>query len=238
MKGLTLISGAIFMAFILVTTFMVYELGKPALEKMQCAAITEKMKSSFIKLDRIIQDSLSGRGAKRVIGLNVEEGKIYIDADRDIIYWKHKCGQSIYSPRIEQREGNVVFGSNLETKAYQGTCDGYAAYILENEHIKACFRKIGSKTNYQYYNTSQILISVYQKDFTPWKPMPLNRLEIILDENVNTSRGYGYTELVRESDHLPYGEVIAYMESDYGLDYYIYFTLESGADFITIRSSG
>ena len=238
MKGLTFISGIIFTAFILISIFIVYEFGKPAIERMQCAATLEKTKSSFLKLDRIIQDSLSGRGARRVIGLNIERGKVYIDTDNDVIYWKYECSQQIYSPRVERREGNIVFGSNLETKAYKGICNGIESYILENEHLKACFRAIGSKTNYTFYNTSELLVAIYQKDFTPWKVFPLSRMEIILDNRTNTSVGNGYTELVREGSYLPYGEVVAYMESLYGVNYYIYFTLESGADFITIRSSG
>ena len=237
-KGIALISGVIFIAFILVTTFIVYETGYPVLEKMKCSATTEKMKSSFVKLDKIIQDSLGGRGARRIVGLNIEDGRLYIDKDNDIIYWKYECDQAIYSPRVKQRIGNVVFGSNLEAKAYEGKCDGVDAYILENEHIKACFRKIGSEGNNVYYNTSQILIAVFQKDFTPARRMPLTRLEILLDENINTSKGYGYTKLVESGEYLPYGEVIAYMNSVEGIEYYIYFTLESGADFITIRSSG
>ena len=56
-------------------------------------------------------------------------------------------------------------------------------------------------------------------------------LEISVDDSSAT--GSGYTQLERYGNALPYGMVIAYMDSP-GYDYFVNFTLESGADFITI----
>ncbi len=80
---------------------------------------------------------------------------------------------------------------------------------------------------------SDLLISVYQKNLG--EALPLEYLEITLDDNQTSSTGDGYTTLARSGQHLPYGEVTAYMESDYGITYSIKFILESGEDFLIIR---
>ena len=65
--------------------------------------------------------------------------------------------------------------------------------------------------------------------------MPLEYLEITLDNNVTSRTGQGYTSLTRSGQHLAFGEVTAYMESDYGITYSIKFVLESGEDFLIIK---
>jgi len=234
MKGISLVSGTLFLAFLIAATGIVYWTAMPIIDKVQCAATTEKMKSAFIKLDKVIQTVASeGEGSKRTIDLNIEEGDIYINADQDTIYWEYDCDAEIFSPRTSQSFGNVVTGANLDTSAYESTCQGHDGFIIENEHIKACFRKIGSSSNKTRYNMSDILISVYQKDVGA--AVPLEYLEITLDDEDTSKTGNGYTSLTGSGYHLPYGEVVAYMESDYGVTYTIKFILESGEDFITIR---
>ncbi len=234
MKGITMISSVIFLAFIIVAITLVISIGIPILEKMQCAATIDKMKSSFIELDKAIQEVLSGgEGSRRVVDLNIEEGKIYVKDNDDTITWEYTCKHQVLSPRIFKTIGNVIFGTNLDTSAYEDTCLGQDSYVIENKHLKICFRKIGSKDNYTNYNTSQILLGMYQKDLNKW--LPLDHMEITIDKNDSSATGSGYTELVREGKNLPYGEVVAYMQPNYDIDYHIRFALESDADFLIIK---
>ncbi|MCK5020456.1 MAG: hypothetical protein KAS32_25695 [Candidatus Peribacteraceae bacterium] len=234
MKGLSMISGVLFMAFIISATAIVYWTALPTIQKMQCAATMDKMKSSFTGIDEIIQKvSSEGEGSKRTINLNIEDGELYISAENDSIYWTYECDAPIFSPRTSQRFGNIVMGSNLDTSAHESTCQGVDAFILENEHLKVCLKKIGEPGNNTYYNITDVLISVYQKDLGV--AMPLEYLEITLDNNDTSKTGNGYTALTNSGQHLPFGEVTAYMESDYGITYSIKFILESGEDFIIIR---
>jgi hypothetical protein len=234
MNGMSLISGVLFMAFMIAATAIVYWAAAPSMSKMQCAIAMDKMKASFASLDGVIQTVASeGEGSRRSVSLNVEEGEIHIDGDNDTIYWEYECNSQTISPRTMQTFGNVMFGSNMNSKAYEGVCSGTQAYVIENEHLKACFGKIGSEANATRYNMSGVLLSVYQKDAGQY--MPIERLEITLDNNVSSATGVGYTRLSREGSNLPLGEVTAHMESDYGINYDVEFTLESGEDFLTIR---
>ncbi len=234
MKGLSLISGVLFMAFLIAATAIVYWIALPTIQKVQCSIVMDKMKSSFVKMDELTQKVASqGEGSKRTIDLNVEEGEIHVEGDEDAIYWEYECASPVMSPRTLQAFGNVLFGSNLDTKAYESDCRGQDAFILENEHIKACLKRIGSEGNNTRYNISDVLLSVYQKDLN--QTLPLEYLDITLDEDATSSVGSGYTKLTRSGYYLPFGEVTAHMESDYGLTYEIKFILESGEDFIIIK---
>jgi hypothetical protein len=234
MKGLSLISGVLFMAFLIAATGIVYWTAVPTLQKVQCSMVMDKMKSSFVSLDEVIQKvAAEGEGSKRTISLNIDEGEIHFDGDNETIYWEYECSTPIISPRTFQTFGNVIFGANLDAKAYEGVCLGQAAFILENEHLIACLKKIGSEGNNTRYNISEVLLSLYQKD--TGQTLPLEYLEITLDNNQTSSTGVGYTHLSKTGYHLPYGEVTAYMESDYGITYSVKLILESGEDFLTIK---
>jgi hypothetical protein len=238
MKGINLISAVIFLAFLVVAVTIIYETTAPVIEKMQCSATLNKMKSSMIELDKVIQEvAAGGRGSKRVADFSIDSGKIYASSLSDSIYWEGECNSPVISPRTSQKIGNVVFGSYLETKAYEGVCPycyggSENVYVLENDHISACFKKLGSVDNMTTCNTSEILISVYQKDEADC--MPLSRIEISLDGNESSTTGDCYTEIDTSGYNLPYGQVTLYMESGY-IDYYVHFLLESGTDFISIR---
>lgn len=241
MKGVSLIMGVLMIAIMISATAVVYQVGYPVVEKMQCAALTSKMQSTFVKLDQVLQEAASGgRGSKRLINLKIDEGKLTIDTANDIIYWDHKCAAPVISPRSSQRYGNIVIGVGLDSMAYSGTCTiggtVYDSYVLENAHIKACFKQIGSSSSHDSYQTSDVLLGVYQKDTAQW--IPLESMTITIDGNSSSKTGSGYTKITQTGDNLPYGEVVAYLESDYqNIDYNIHFILESGADFLTIRGS-
>lgn len=234
MRGISLISGVLFTAFLISATAIVYWTAVPVIQKMQCAATLDKMKSTFSEIDRNIQTVASeGEGSRRTIDLSLDSGEIHVSADSDTIYWTHECDAPVFSPRTFQAFGNVILGSNLDAMAYESQCLGRDAFVIENQHISACFMKVGSEGNSARYNVSDVLLSVYQKDTNT--TMPLEYLEITLDENSTSSVGEGYTTLTRSGMNLPFGEVTAYMESDYGVVYRIRFVLESGEDFLIIR---
>lgn len=228
-----MISGVLFLAFLIAATAIVYMVGIPIIQNLQCSATVEKMRSSFTDMDKVIQKvSSEGKDSRRIINLNIDEGRLYVSGEEDVIYWTHECEAPLFSPRTFQTFGNIIIGANLETSAYEGQCKGQDSFILENEHLKACFKRIGSPSNFSSYGTTEIVLGMYQKDLGKW--LPMQYVEISLDNNQNSTTGEGYTILEKTGYNLPYGEVKAYMESDYGINYNIKFVLESGEDFLII----
>jgi hypothetical protein len=235
MKAIALISAIIFIGLTLAVVVIVYNAGMPVVLRMQHAAAVERMKGMFSDIDKIVEDVASeGNGSKRTVSLRFDIGKFSVNGSSDKLYWDFDSESLLASPRTSVGFGNVVFGSKLETSAYEDSYQGTQAYVLENEHIRAYFRKIGSPSSPRAYNTSQLLLAVYQKDLRQW--MPLQSLEISLDNNPDSESGTGYTVLEQAGTDLPYATVSTYMGSGYS-NYFLNFTLESGADFLEIEGS-
>jgi hypothetical protein len=235
MKAIALISAIIFIGITLAVTVIVYNSGMPVVQRMQAAASVERMKALFSEMDSIVEDVASeGNGSKRTVSLRFDTGEFTVDGGADKVFWAFESESLMVSPRTSTSFGNVVFGSKLDTSAYEGDYLGTKAYVLENERIKAYFRKIGSPSSPQSYDMSQILLAIYQKDLGQW--MQLGSLEISLDNQAGSQSGTGYTTLEQSGSDLPYSSVSAYMDSAYA-DYMIKLTLESGADFLIIEGS-
>ncbi len=87
-KGISILSGVIFLAFTAIAVIIVYEMGMPVVEKMQAAAVIDRMRATFATFDEVIQEvAAEGKGSKRTINLRVDMGKITVNASEDIIKW-------------------------------------------------------------------------------------------------------------------------------------------------------
>lgn len=233
MRGIALISGILFIAITLSAIAIAYNLAVPIVGRMQSTAAFERMKVVMGEMDSFIQEVASeGNGSRRIFNFRIAQGNMLVDPERDAIFWALDMDALVVSPRTALVLGNLVIGSNLETTAQEGLYSGIPAFMLENEHLRIYFRKIGSPQYPESYNTSQILLALYQKDLSQW--LDLESMYITIDGNPSSELGVGYTELDKTGYYLPYGTVRAYMDSTYS-DYVIEFTLESGADFLEIR---
>lgn len=238
MKALTLLSGVILLALTISASIIVYISLVPVIKKMQTAIVIQKMRDAFSELDRTIREVASqGKGSKRIFSFDVSMGKVVINGSNDVIYWEYETDTPVISPRTRQKFGNLIIGANLKTKAYEEnytfSSPEIPCFVMENEHLKVYIRKIGSPLSHESYTTSQLLVGIYQKDIGKW----LNNtgfLEIYVDNNINSKSGTGYTMLEESGEHLPYANVVAFMNSSYA-EYYINFTLESGMDFLQIK---
>jgi len=239
-KGISILSGVIFLAITITAVFLIYQSGVPVIRKMQAASAVDRMKDVFVELDDIIKQTASeGRGSKRTFQLRVDPGRVIVNKTEDAIYWELETDADVVSPRASQRLGNMVIGANMETRVYEENYT-YSApdtecYVMENEHLKVFIKKIGSSGSYEGYDTSDLLVAVYNKNMKKW----LNDsglLDISVDFNESSKTGTGYTNPSESGYNLPYGKVFAFMDSVY-IDYYVNFTLESGADFIEIEAS-
>ena len=230
-KAISIISAVIFIGFTISMIALVYQTGMPIIDKMQSSAAVERIKSSFIELDDRIQRTASeANGSRRTLSFRIEPGDLIVDDANDVVYWILDTEAPIFTPRTASYYGSMAFGSNLETNTYEENYFGADCYVLENEHLKVYIRKLGSPSSMVGYETGELLVAVYQKDQDQWMD---GKLEITVDDD--SLSGTGYTKLEKEGNALPRGEVSAYMDSV--TNYFINFTLESGADFITIEGA-
>jgi len=234
-KGISLISGVLFLAITITATVLVYELGMPIIKQMQAASTIDQMKAVFAELDQQIQQVASeGKGSKRTYYLRLDAGEFSVNSSKNTIEWEYEIDVEVISPRTAQWIGNTIIGSNLETKAYESTHDGTPCYVLENEHLKVYINRTGSASSHAQLSTSDLLIGIWQKDLSAL--LGLDSLNITLDNKASSQAGSAYTGIERLGDDLPYATVFAYMNTSYD-QYFINFTLESGADFLIIEGS-
>ena len=240
-RGISVLSGVIFLALVAASVYLVYQSGVPMIRNMQSSAAVERMKDVFLEMDEAIQQTASeGRGSKRNLNLRIDSGKLKINGSQNAIIWELETGAEVVSPRTSQRIGNVVIGANMESTAWEGNytlaSPEIPCYILDNGHLRAYIRRIGLPSSHASIDTGDILVALLNRDTGEWLNSS-NLLEISIDGNATSEAGTGYTRLVESGYNLPYAVVTAFVNSSYA-DYYVNFTLESGADFLELEADG
>ena len=233
MKGISLITEVLFLAITVTMVFVIYSMAAPVITTMQTSSVFEQTKSLMMDIDSAVQD-VASHGSRTSLYVTTGAGVLTFDGDKDIIRWELETDADIISRRSVQRAGNLLIGSDMSVMAYDNETEG--AYALENERLIVLIKKIGSESSPQAYNTSELLMGVYNKDLGEW--MDMARLEISIDDDPDSTNGTGYTELLDEGYMLPSARVAAVISTGYKYlqNYTVTFSLESGADFVTIEA--
>ena len=239
LKGISLIAGIIFLAITITATAIIYNAGVPAVQRIQSTAAVEKMKTTLSELDNIIRQVASeGKGSKRTVFISSDPGELNINGSANTITWEIQTDSPVISPHTSQRFGNLIVGSNLETSVRTGNYtripQGSPVYIMENSHLIVYINKSHSPSVPGPIAVSSLVLAIYNKDLNSWLDNP-GFLDISVDNKENSRSGQGYVQAESVGENLPYGKVTVLMDTTY-IDYYIYFTLESGADFLTIEA--
>ncbi|MBI2674818.1 MAG: hypothetical protein HYX24_00030 [Candidatus Aenigmarchaeota archaeon] len=232
MKAIAIISGVIYLSVIIAATIIAYNSFQPAIKKLQEAGIAQQMEKAMRSIDeKIAAVAGEANGSRRLMTISIQSGKLTVNGSEDTVYWEMISNSQIISPRTGRKIGNIYFGSQLDTKAYEAVYRGIPAYVMENEHLTVFIRKIGNRTSHSQYNTSGIFLNALQKETAGWLD---GELSINIDDTNPDNAGKGYTALEETGSSLPYATAIAYLNSTQG-SHYIYLTLESGADFLQVR---
>jgi len=225
----------LFLAITITAAVVVYEMGMPIINKMQAAALIDDMRETFTELDQQIQEvAAEGKGSKRTFYLQLSGGELRVNSSKNWIQWEYDTSAPVISPRTAQWIGNVIIGSNLETKAYEETYEGTDCYVLENEHLKVYINKTGTASSFSQLRTSDMFVAIRQKGLDTL--LGLESINVTLDNAETSETGYGYTGVQKLGENLPYATAFMHMNSTYER-YFINVTLESGADFIIIEGS-
>lgn len=99
------------------------------------------------------------------------------------------------SPHTSRTIGNLVMTSNANVNVNETTVDGVPCYMMENQHLKACIKKVGNSTNYTSIDTQNLVVQMYNKD--QGKELGAN-FSVFLNRNLTTSTGKGFTKATRK----------------------------------------
>ncbi|MBI4181417.1 MAG: hypothetical protein HY520_00415 [Candidatus Aenigmarchaeota archaeon] len=236
--GFSLISGIIFLALAIAATGIVYQAGVPLIQDLQAGAAVDRMKVTLSDLDAVIREvAAEGRGSTRTVYITADPGILTVNGSTDTITWELETDAAAVSPRTSQRFGNLVVGSNLESSVteadFNRSSPAAAAYVLENSRLAVYVKKVGSATNSSAIRTDDLVLGIYNKELGSWLDNA-GFLDITIDDNEASRSGVGYTLPPATGSNLPAAVVKAYMDTTY-VDYTLTFSLESGADFLTIE---
>jgi len=227
-KGVSpLFAGVLYFAIVLAGITLVVQLGTPALSKMKDVAAIGQAKDTLSNLDRVISlVAEEGRGSSRVVPIQIKRGDILLLRDLDEISYEIDTEALVVSPRTKRKIGNLLFSSEATVRVYNDS----SSWILENEHLRVNITKGGTSSSFVPLNASTLLKQIYFKD----RGLSLDgNVSITVDDNPLAEAGYGYTYAEALGQHLPRGTIVAYLNTT-DARYRIYFSLESGADFLEV----
>ncbi len=232
MRAIALISGVIYIALMITATIIAYNAFLPSIKKLQEAGIAQQMEKAMAEIDgKIAAVAGEASGSRRLVPVEIKAGRLVANGSQDAVYWEMQANAMIASPRTARKTGNILFGSQLDTKAYETSYKGIPAYAMENEHLLMYIRKIGGRERYSPIDTSGIILNILQKDTSKWLD---GEVSIKVDDKDSSGRGMGYTALEETGNNQPYATAIAFVASAEG-NYTVYFILESGADFLQVK---
>lgn len=208
--------------------------GLPALENMQDAAAIQKAQTFMQGMDSSIEEVVSeGEGSTRTLSVNFDRGKVYFDNETDTLVYELQTNAEVISPQSSKRTGNVILSSNADVTVENATIAGTDCYMMRNEHIEACIKKIGGPDNYKSINTSELIVEYNFTDPNPDKSLDIETL-VKLNDKKTSAWGDGYTEPEEYGDFIGTGKVKARIISDYGWTYDVIFSLPTGSDFLKV----
>lgn len=210
-------------------------IGQPALENTQEASSVQKAENFMQQLDSNAQEVLSeGEGSTRTLRTRFDRGELYFDDSTEKLVYELQTDAEVISPQTSKRTGNVILSSSANVKVNETTIDGVDCYLMENEHIKACIKKVGSQDNQQSIDTSDLLVLYEFKDETGSNKELDGDMTVKINGEETTSYGTGYTSPEEKGSYLGTGKVVATVNSEYGWTYDVSYQLPTGADFLKV----
>ena len=230
LKGISPLISFVMVIFLTVITIgIVIYFGIPTIEKAKESAILNEALGNVKKIGNTINEvATEGSGSLRTLNIKVSSGEYKINQKANKVEFFYEIKSNILKPGTFIEENGIILTSGASCKAYEEN----GSLILENEILKVILLKNGTRPSYDFINTSKLIKQIVFKEnnfnITP------SDSSIVLDDLKESSYGYGYTELVKEGTHLPKAEALIHLNTSF-IVYDILYTLQSGADFLTIK---
>lgn len=223
----------ILLAFLAITIVLL--IGIPAIERAKEAAVINEAMENMKAIGNTIKEVASeGLGSLRSLQIKITDGEYKVNEKANSVDFTYSIKSGIIQSGTFIKEDSVTLscGANAKASEYDLDGDGSNDLVLENEILRIVILKNGTASNQVDINTST-LIKILNFKETDVNVTPIDS-SIILDYYVESSYGTGYSELVKEDDHLAKAEAIVHLNTTY-INYDILYSLQSGADFVIVK---
>ncbi len=210
---------------------LILNTGIPILTEMKDRAVFSKIKEIMLDLDgHITEIANQGEGSQATVSFEIRDGEILF-SDNQLI-WELETKSKIVSPRTKTVFGNLIISSNANVRTYELNDSYIMNTTIEDDSFSVKINKKGSSSNWDYYNTSDIINYIQYND----NQIDGSKFNFNLNDNITSARGTGYIELIPSGNNTNLGKakVVAHMNSTFAT-YDLEFTLESYSDFLTVR---
>jgi hypothetical protein len=195
--------------------------GMPVVDSMKGDLQFRDSEQFLREFDSYVKDVVSeGNGSIRVI--KSSGGDFQIDANENLVQFRQDSNVFDYLTRRISNDMMIIAGNDVDCFESDVNKDGRMEYVMENSYLQAVFQKANGT-----YDTAKNVLSMKQMHNN--RTIVVLDSSIIIDNDVTTGKGSGYSEIVAKRD-APLCRVHFFMNST--LDYDIYYTLYAGADFV------
>ena len=228
MKGINvLISWVLVIVLVIAGIGIVMLATAPMLEQAQSAASLSQAEQVLAQLSSTIQTvSREGIGSSRLIQIPSTQGTWQLIPEEDML--EFRIPTSPLEPLVRRIRDNMIYISGFDANCSLGNYTSTPAWILENSYLKVYLQKINGTT----LNTANNILALQSK--ATGKTIVPTDSSIQIDGNAATSSGTGFSEMITGS--LPRCRAHFFVNATAAsLSYDIYYTLYSGADFLTVE---
>lgn len=210
-------------------------IGTPVIDKAKESAVFNEAVQSIKLIDNLIREVASeGKGSFRTVQLKVSGGEYKISEKTNTIEFTQTIKSGILASGTFVKEGNVFIaaGTNAKASKYDLDLDGTTDMVLENEIMRIAL--LNNATAGNGINTSRVLRFFNFKE--NGLNITINDSRIVIDNRTESSIGTGFTELVREDEHLAAAQAVVHVNSSSAnFTYDVVYTLRPGADFLIVK---
>ncbi|MBI3190095.1 hypothetical protein HYZ41_00150 [archaeon] len=234
MKGITatlnfvmlIVIVVVSIAFVLLASNVTLEAASSNTEFRVVENIMKEIDNSLTEIEH------EGLGSLRIVSFS-EAKKFEVIPEEDSIQFKGitTTGTTIeYFSRIFK--GNMIFigGNDVKCSEKDGNADNITDIVLENSFITAVFQRVPKQAPASNIDTSYNIVQITEKKGST--VVVFENSSIVIDDNVSSYRGIGYSEIEKADNSLPVCTVHFYVNAT-AVAYDVFYRLYAGADFLT-----
>jgi hypothetical protein len=169
--------------------------------------------------DRIWEVASEGNGSARTVPVSITGTFTVSQKSGAIEFQTNNVKGFEYLTRFQR--GNIMYIAGNDV-----TCFTSENLVMENSYLRAEFQKVNKSGN---IDTGKNILRLTEKQ--TGRSIDIVNSSIVIDGNIATSGGVGYSEIFEPGRNLPVCVVHVFVDSS--VDYDVFYKLYSGADFLT-----
>jgi len=230
----TMVSFALLVVIVILAIGIVSAIIIPLVNNMIVSSEIQGAESEIKSIDNVIRNVIrEGAGVARAFSFSGPY-KIDVFPEEDAIQFRRDIDINLFEYFSRSIAKNMAYIAGADVSCYEQDADsnGTTDLVLENTYVKFAFQKVPKASPLSSIDTKNNVVLMQEKTYNTII-YPSNS-SVVINDNVTTSFGTGYSEILRSGLNVPECTVHFYINSGEGTDYDIYYKLYAGADFLVI----